>query len=144
MTSNDVSTAVPQKLLKIGELQAASGVTIKTIRYYEELGLIYSQRRTDGGFRLFSRQVIPRLSFIRRAQRLGFSLQEIHHILDIHDRGQLPCADVRDSVETKIEDIEQQIHQLRTLQAELRSLIEATADSSKRQQGIICPILQKE
>lgn len=55
------------KLLLIGKLEALSGVPIKTIRYYEELGIIKSLGRTEGGFRLFSLDVVSRLSFIKRS-----------------------------------------------------------------------------
>jgi DNA-binding transcriptional MerR regulator len=139
-------------LLRIGELQAESGVPIKTIRYYEELGLIRAERRTEGGFRLFSTDMLPRLAFIKRSQRLGFSLHEIGHILAIHDRGELPCGEVRQHLQSKVAEIDRQIEQLRTLQTELRSLlggqqpppIAATEPRLVRSPGTICPIIQPD
>ncbi|WP_017326872.1 heavy metal-responsive transcriptional regulator [Synechococcus sp. PCC 7336] len=130
------------QLLRIGELKTETGLPVKTLRYYEELGLIRAVKRTAGGFRLFSPAVVPRLAFIKRAQHLGFKLQEIHHILQIHDRGELPCREVKSGLETKIAALDRQIEQLQTLKAELRSLVDISEDSPARKQGIICPIIQ--
>jgi DNA-binding transcriptional MerR regulator len=62
-------------MLFIGQVTALSGVPIRTIRYYESLGLLKSSGRTEGGFRQFSLDVLKRLSFIKRAQSLGLNLQ---------------------------------------------------------------------
>ncbi len=70
-----------KKLLLIGQVTDISGIPIRTIRYYESLGLIKSSRRTEGGFRQFSLDVLTRLAFIKRAQNLGLSLEEIGNIL---------------------------------------------------------------
>ncbi|MEA5627506.1 MerR family transcriptional regulator [Nostoc sp. UHCC 0251] len=79
------------KLLLIGQVTDISGIPIRTIRYYESLGLIKSLRRTEGGFRQFSLDVLTRLAFIKRAQNLGLSLEEIGNILQVYDQGQAPC-----------------------------------------------------
>ncbi len=130
-------------LLKIGELHAQSQVSIKTIRYYEEIGLLQAASRTEGGFRLFSPDTLTRLAFVKRAQRLGFSLQEIRHILEIHDQGQLPCAEVRENLERKIHDIDDRIQQLQTLKQELTALMQIPDEASDRSSdSMICPILQ--
>ena len=74
--------AVREKgLLKIGEVAIQSGVPIKTIRYYEQIGLVKTAERTEGKFRLFEVGIITRLVFIKRLQSLGFSLQEIGECL---------------------------------------------------------------
>lgn len=133
-----------QQLLRIGELAALSQVPIKTIRYYEEQGLIVSSKRTQGGFRLFSPDVLPRLSFIKRAQSLGFSLQEIGHILTIHDQGELPCDEVRQTLQAKVAEIERHIEQLKILKMQLQLLISESEPLPERKAGIICPIIQSE
>ncbi|NCJ07503.1 MerR family DNA-binding protein [Synechococcales cyanobacterium C] len=129
-------------LLKIGELEAQSGVPIRTLRYYEELNLIQSRRRTTGGFRLFAPEVVSRLAFIKRAQYLGFSLQEIGHILTIHDQGELPCAEVRQKLQVKVMEIENRIAELRVLQQQLQGLIFDSEPLPHPQEGVICPILE--
>lgn len=80
---------------QIGLVAKESGVPIKTIRYYEELGLLKASTRTEGGFRLFDSNVFARLSFIKRSQSLGLSLLEIKEFLNVHDQGDLPCDHIK-------------------------------------------------
>ncbi len=130
-------------LLRIGALKAKSNVPIRTIRYYEELGLIQSTKRTEGGFRLFSPDVLHRLAFIKRAQSLGLSLQEIGEILGIHDQGQLPCVEVKHKFERKIAEIDRKIEQLSLLKTQLRSLMDQASSPSDQTEGLICPIIEQ-
>ena len=130
------------QLLLIGQIAVQSGVPIKTIRYYEELGLLKSMGRTEGGYRQFSSQVLTRLAFIKRAQNLGLSLQEIGGILKVYDQGELPCGEVKEKLEDKLVQTEQQIEQLQTLQAELRGLLTGWHDFPIEKRGTICPIIQ--
>ena len=133
------------ELLKIGELKTRSGISVKTIRYYEQLGLIQSAARTEGGFRLFTLEAIARLAFIKRSQSLGLSLQEIGAILQIHDQGKLPCKEVKQKLHAKILEIEQQIAELQILKTQLISLIDTPPSLSKNQTNdVICPIIQQD
>ncbi len=132
-------------LLKIGEVATESGLSVKTIRYYEETGLLLpTVERSEAGYRLFQPQVLNRLAFIRRSQALGLTLQEIQQILTVHDQGQLPCGEVRQHLELKVEAIEQQIHALETLRAELKGILSGWEDqpSSDRIAQTICPNIQ--
>ena len=131
-----------EKLLRIGQISSLAQVSIKTIRYYEKLGLLQALKRTEGGFRLFSPEVIGRLNFIKRSQNLGLSLTEIGQLLQIHDRGEMPCNEVRHTLQTKIEEIDSHIEQLSDLKVELQSLISETKPIKKRKADIICPIIQ--
>ena len=131
-----------EKLLRIGQISSIAQVSVKTIRYYEKLGLLQALKRTEGGFRLFSPEVIGRLNFIKRSQNLGLSLTEIGQLLQIHDRGEMPCNEVRHTLQTKIEQIDACIKQLRDLKVELQSLISETKPIKKRKADIICPIIQ--
>ncbi|MCY7275060.1 MAG: MerR family transcriptional regulator, partial [Phormidesmis sp. CAN_BIN44] len=75
-------------LFKIGEVADRSRLPVKTIRYYDEIDLLTpTVERSESGYRLFKPQVFDRLSFIKRAQSLGMSLQEVKEILTEHDRG---------------------------------------------------------
>ena len=136
------------ELLKIGELKNRSGISVKTIRYYEELGLIETAGRTEGGFRLFTPEAIARLAFIKRSQRLGLSLQEIGEILQIHDRGKLPCDEVKQKLQTKVLEIEQRIAELQTLKTQLVALIDTSQSpfrsSNQANEEMICPIIQQD
>lgn len=132
-----------QPLLRIGVLKDRSQVPIKTIRYYEEMGLIQAEKRTSGGFRLFSPRILGRLAFIKRAQNLGLSLQEIGEILAIHDQGQLPCDAVRDKFQVKLTEIDQRIVQLQVLKQELQSLMaQPLPTPADYAEDTICPIIE--
>lgn len=126
---------------QIGSIAKESGVPIKTIRYYEELGLLQAIGRTEGGYRLFDASVFERLSFIKRAQSLGLTLAEIKEFLDVHDRGDLPCDHVRVKLQDKIAEIDRQILQLQILKSELNELLTDSV-TSENSNATICPIIQ--
>ncbi|MCY7320563.1 MAG: heavy metal-responsive transcriptional regulator [Phormidesmis sp. CAN_BIN36] len=127
----------------IGFVAKESGIPIKTIRYYEELGLLKTTGRTEGGYRLFSADVFTRLNFIKRAQNLGMSLSEIREFLDLHDRGDLPCDQVQEKLRDKLVDIDRQIQQLRILKQELKRLLAEEDILPKNSTAMICPIIEQ-
>ncbi|MEM9001972.1 MAG: heavy metal-responsive transcriptional regulator [Cyanobacteria bacterium P01_F01_bin.86] len=129
------------ELLRIGQVSAQSDLPVKTIRFYEERGLIEAASRTSGGFRLFEPTVLKRLSFIRRSQALGLSLSDIQDILDIADSGQRPCQNVRHKFQEKIVEIENRIEQLKKLKEQLRILMDE-ADKVETLDADICPIIE--
>jgi len=133
---------VQEQIKLIGSVAKESGVPIKTIRYYEELGLLKTSGRTEGGFRIFSSDVLVRLNFIKRAQRLGLSLAEIKDFLDIHDQGELPCDRVQIELEDKISQIEQQIQQLQILKLELKGLLSGWETIPENPDQTICPVIE--
>ncbi len=111
-------------LFKIGEVADRSGLSVKTIRYYDEIDLLTPiVERSESGYRLFKSQVFDRLSFIKRAQSLGMSLQEVREILTVHDQGQLPCGEVKHHLQEKVEAISQQIETLQNQREELQRLL---------------------
>ncbi|MEH1839819.1 MAG: heavy metal-responsive transcriptional regulator [Nostoc sp.] len=130
------------KLLLIGQVTDLTGIPIRTIRYYESLGLINSLRRTEGGFRQFSLDVLTRLAFIKRAQNLGLSLEEINNILQVYDQGQTPCGEIKEKLEEKVLQIDRQIDQLLTLRSEIKGLLSGWKNISKHHEKTICPIIQ--
>jgi len=132
------------KALLIGKVQKLSGVPIRTIRYYESLGLIKSAGRTEGGYRKFSEDILARLSFIKRTQSLGLSLREIGDILHVYDGGKAPCDDIQQKLEDKISQIEKQIEDLRKLQGELKELLSGWKSLHTKPENIICPNIQKQ
>lgn len=127
----------------IGSVAKESGVPIKTIRYYEELGLLKAMGRTEGGYRLFKSDIFARLNFIKRAQSLGLSLAEIKEFLDIHDRGDLPCDRVKLKLENKLSEIERQIQQLQLLKLELKGLLSGGETIPETSERTICPIIEQ-
>jgi MerR family transcriptional regulator, copper efflux regulator len=131
-----------EKPLLIGQVTDLSGIPIRTIRYYESLGLLQSSGRTEGGFRQFSSDVITRLAFIKRAQHLGLSLEEIGEILQVYDQGQPPCGDIKEKLEEKLSQIDYQINQLLTLRSEIEELLSGWKNIGGKQEDTICPIIQ--
>ncbi|MBD2386940.1 heavy metal-responsive transcriptional regulator [Cylindrospermum sp. FACHB-282] len=129
---------------QIGVVAKESGVPIKTIRYYEELGLLKSSGRTEGGFRLFNSDVLERLHFIKRAQSLGLSLSEIKDFLTVHDRGELPCKHIKTKLEDKVKAIDEQIQQLFILRQQLQGLLSSWEIKYENSNPTICPIIEHD
>lgn len=82
------ATPSPGRSLKIGEVAKASGIGIETLRFYEKGGLLDSPSRTESGYRIYNADMLERLNFIKRAQVLGFSLDEIKRIIADKRAGQ--------------------------------------------------------
>ncbi len=108
--------------LFIGALSKATGVPRKTIRYYEELGLLKPVQRTRGGFRVYDGNIIPILRFIRHAEHLGFSLKEIRQVLQAWQRTGHTCDVVRAITQQKLGRLEKMVEQLTALRERLQVL----------------------
>jgi DNA-binding transcriptional MerR regulator len=99
MAGSEIDTGQPpleapdDGLLQIGELADRVGLSLRTVRYYEEMGLVTPERRTDGGFRLFTQTHVDRLLMIKRMKPIGFSIQEMGQVLDARDTLQDTAAD---------------------------------------------------
>jgi MerR family transcriptional regulator, copper efflux regulator len=135
-----------EKAFQIGEIADRSGLPVKTIRYYTDIGLLTPQvRRSPSGYRLYDSDALNRLAFIRRTQALGLSLSEIRDILEIHDRGELPCGQVKRYLESKVAEIEAQLRQLDLLRSEVKGILSGWQEPpSAYQQQTICPNLKKQ
>ncbi|MCU0543080.1 MAG: heavy metal-responsive transcriptional regulator [Oscillatoriaceae cyanobacterium Prado104] len=139
--------SVTEKLHKIGEVAALSGLSVKTIRYYDEIGLLCPNvKRSPSGYRLFAPTIFKRLDFIKRAQTLGLSLCEIERILQVRDRGELPCHEAKLHLQAKVTAISQQIQELETLKAELQGILNRWEEqpSLEALDRTICPNIQRE
>ncbi|AXK51944.1 MerR family transcriptional regulator [Pseudomonas protegens] len=115
--------------MKIGEIEARSGASRHTLRYYEQIGLISSQRRTNN-YRVYTAQTLQDLDFIQRAQSMGFSLGEIGEILDAQRNKQIDCAEGAKLIEKKMAEITQKIANLQSIYQYLdeeRANLEASA-----------------
>jgi MerR family transcriptional regulator, copper efflux regulator len=140
--TSPAQTFPAQTLLQIGQVAELSNVPIKTIRYYEEIGLLKSLGRTEGKFRLFPPDIIKRLTSIKRLQKLGLSLQEIAEILQVYDRGNIPCDDIKQKLELQLIEIDRRIRELETLRAEIADLLSDWTPAASRSDAI-CPNLQR-
>jgi len=108
--------------LTIGKVAALANVSIETIRYYQQIGLLQEPAKPLRGFRIYNEDNIRRLKFIKKAQRLGFSLPEISELLDI---GSGQCSDIQAKAKQKRNQICQQIKELKALESTLDSLIDS-------------------
>lgn len=122
MAVNKTEKALSQdKLLKIGELAEQADVAVGTIRYYESLGLVEPVRRSESGYRYYAIDAVKRVQFIRKAQSLQFSLSEIQQILGVRRQGDPACPLVRNLLNQKIAELEEQLHRMATLKTELEA-----------------------
>ncbi|MFG3064636.1 heavy metal-responsive transcriptional regulator [Streptomyces sp. NPDC048231] len=129
--------------MRTGELAAASGLTAKTIRFYEQTGLLPEPPRTPSGYRDYPPQTAHRLAFIRDAQSAGLTLAEIRSVLALRDSGEPPCTHVTDLIDRHLADIERRMAEPRKTRTALRGLAEraAVTDPSTCTQADICRIL---
>lgn len=108
--------------MKIGELADRGGVTAKTVRYYESIGLMAPPERRANGYREYADDALERLRFIRDAQASGLSLAEAGEILRMKDQGESTCSHSRALIDRHLHDIDAQIASLLAAKAELTSL----------------------
>lgn len=109
--------------MRIGEIAERSGVSAKTIRYYEDIGLLPAPQRLRSGYRDYGTATLDRLAFIRGAQGVGLSLGEIRGILALRDQGETPCGHVLDLLRTRSNELDRRIAELRVLRGELNRLV---------------------
>lgn len=118
-----------QKHLKIGELAKLSGIAVSAIRYYQEVKLLEPNFRNDAGYRFYLPSDVSLAKFIKKSQRLGFSLEEIKQILEQRKAGKSPCPTVRSIAKDKINTLKNQIKELQKLEQELQDfIVEAKKD----------------
>ena len=110
-------------LLKIGDVAARSGLSVKTIRFYCDEGLIHPASRSDGGFRLFSSDVFEELTFIRTLRALEIPLPDVLKILESRRSGICTCTSLQSTIRSKAGEIEQKISALRAMHIELMDLL---------------------
>lgn len=124
--------------LTIGQLAKDAGVHIETIRYYERRHILGPTSRLPSGYRLYNHEAQRRLRFIKNAQALGFTLQEIADLLDLRVKSKARCGEVQRKAERKLKHVEAKVRDLRALATALRNLVRAC---QARQPTGHCPIL---
>lgn len=140
----DVQIANEQQqrhMLKIGEVSKHSGIGIEALRFYEKSGLLDKAERTDSGYRMYDATVLERLTFIKQAQVLGFSLEEIKRIIDEKRAGQSPCAEVRELVRLRLHELDERMREMQRYRQELAAAL-AEWDSTGEAQGHICGLIE--
>jgi len=126
---------------RIGEVAARAGVSVDTVRYYEQQKLLPRAPRTQGGFRLFGKETIERVLFIKQAQGLGLSLDEIRSLLPV-GRKASDCRLVRDLLRAKVVDLEERMKAMKQFQQTLGRYLEACErELNKREETAECPVI---
>jgi DNA-binding transcriptional MerR regulator len=129
--------------LKIGELASSVGVSTDTVRYYERLNLLPRAGRTRSGYRLYSQDDVERLRFIKQAQTLGLSLEEIKALLPERGAGLAECQQVRDLLDAKIEELDAKIAEAQDFRAMLATYKNECEAALNGKRGDCCPVLSE-
>lgn len=122
--------------MNIGEAAKRSGLPAKTIRYYEDIGLVSSARR-DNGFRDYDERDVHSLRFVAKARSLGFTVEECRHLLALYRDPARSSAEVREAAERHLADVRSKIAELQAMEKTLTHLVHACAGDGRPD----CPIL---
>ena len=125
--------------MQIGRVAERSGVPAKTIRYYEEIGLISKPERTASGYRAYDKQDVDILRFVSRARSLGFSIKDVRNLLALYDDRDRASADVKNIALEHVGEIERKMAELDSIRRTLLHL----ADKCHGDERPDCPILDE-
>lgn len=126
--------------LKIGEVATRAGVSVDALRYYERMKLLPRTPRTSGGFRLFTHEHIERVQFIKQAQELGFSLEEIKGLLATG--GADECRRVRNLIRLKLSELDDRLKALKDFRRVLaRQLLACDEELEQHGESACCPVV---
>ena len=123
--------------LTIGRVAAAAGVNVETIRYYQRRRLLEEPAKPSGGYRHYPMEMVKRIRFIKRAQSLGFTLEDVARLLRLNDSD--ACPKTRHLATRKLTLIEQNIHELGAIRDALAGLVDQCNRKRKR---AVCPIIE--
>ncbi len=128
--------------MQIGELGKRADLSTKTIRYYEEIGIVPKPRRAGSGYRDYDASALERLEFIKAAQAVCLSLGEIREILACRDRGETPCGHVTQLMKQKVRTLSEHIRGLEQMRSELEVLLERSRDVADIRGNDYCHIIE--
>jgi DNA-binding transcriptional MerR regulator len=132
--------------VRIGELAERTGVAVRTIRFYEQAGLLAAPQRTPNGYRVYAEDTVTRLRFVRSAQKLGLSLAEIADVLIISDSDGPPCVYVSELLRSRIQALTARIAELTALRDELSARLppHAELDPSRCRPNQVCYLIEDD
>jgi len=128
--------------LKIGEVAKRTGIGVETLRFYERSGLLSQPARTEGGYRLYDAEALDTLEFIKRAQTLGFTLDEIKRIIAESRAGQSPCSEVREVVRQRLAELDERMAQMQRYRDELAATLNDW-DERGNADGHFCGLIEE-
>lgn len=118
-----MSSTIASSSLTVSQVAERSGTPADTIRYYTRIGLLSEPPRSAAGYRLFDPGVLDRIAFIKRAQRLGLRLEEIHELLRVGDEGGCPCGSTQAMLEHRLAELDRQLATLTQLREDITGLL---------------------
>lgn len=121
----------------IGDLARRAGLSAKTVRYYESIGLLGDPVRTEAGYRTYAGEDLERLRFIHSAKLLGLTLTEIKDVLEVWEAGTAPCSKVAQLLDEKLAELDRRIEQMTLFRDELRAY-KARVDASGGPSSVPC------
>ncbi len=137
----NTETVSSGKRLKIGEVSQLSGIGIEALRFYEKSGLLDRPGRTNSGYRLYDESVLERLAFVKQAQVLGFTLDEIKQLIAHKRAGENPCEEVREIVRHRLEELNERIEQMIRYRDDLTAAL-AEWDKTGEKAGHVCGLIE--
>lgn len=132
--------------MKVGELAERAGVGAQTLHYYERLGLLPKPDRSASNYRLYPADALRRVQFIKKAQSLGFTLEEIKEILGLREQGRAPCRCVADVGKKHLQELDARIEALQEFRRELAAVVPKWEKETSRQRkcaGEFCDLIER-
>lgn len=123
--------------MNIQQAAVASGLTVKTVRYYDDIGIMKAGRQANG-YRDYSTEDVHKLAFLQRARGLGFSVDDCRQLMSLYDDKDRASADVKALAQARIDDIDRKLAELNSLKSTLTSLANACKGDNRPD----CPILE--
>ncbi|HVQ35924.1 MAG TPA: MerR family DNA-binding protein [Pyrinomonadaceae bacterium] len=141
LKSKKLVTTEPAIPLRIGDVARHSGIGIEALRFYERSGLLGRPGRTQSGYRIYDQGVLQRLDFIKRAQVLGFSLDEIKRIIADKQAGRSPCLEVREIVRHRLGELDERLKEMRRYRRELGAALTQWEETGELD-GHVCGLIE--
>ncbi|MFN4261606.1 MAG: heavy metal-responsive transcriptional regulator [Gemmataceae bacterium] len=127
------------KQYTISQLAHAANIPTTTVRYYERVGLVEPEDRSAGNYRLYSEESLRKLKFIRAAQAIGFTLDDVKALLSTPSNTAASCRDVQSLIENRLAEVDQRLKDLRHVQRVLRASLEKCKDT---EQADCCHVIE--
>lgn len=128
--------------LSIGVLARQTGCTVPTIRYYEEIGLLPSGPRTEGGRRVYGQPAVRRLTFIRRCRDFGFSIEQVRELVGLVDEPDRPCIEVREVAARHLAQLREKLTELQALESSVAAFVCSCDTACAGGAAVDCTILE--
>ena len=129
----------------ISAIAKSASVPVKTIRYYEDIGLLPKPQRTSSGYRVYDEDAVDRLVFIKKAQSLGLRLEDVKESLELADRGRCPCGHVQRVLKARLGELRAKIADLKTVERRLSQATGRGCPPNFRPRGkAVCPTIDRQ